>query len=55
MELKKVQEKTTNKRKEGKMAMDVASILARRIAMELSDSDDDDDGDYDSSGWSDDD
>eukprot|EP00794_Sanderia_malayensis_P000353 gene353-986_t len=53
MELKKVQERRLDERKEEKQAMDVASILARRIAMELSDSEDDDD-DFDSdSDWSD--
>ena len=54
MQLKKAQERKLNEKKQDdKQGMDVASILARRIAMELSDSEDDDDDDYSSSGWSD--
>ena len=54
MNLKKAQERKLNEKKDEKQVMDVASILARRIAMELSDSDDDDGSDEDGSGWSDD-
>ena len=52
MNLKKAQERKLNERKDDKQTMDVASILARRIAVELSDSDDDDGSDDDDSGWS---
>ena len=51
MNLKKAQERKLNEKKDEKQGMDVASILARRIAVELSDSDDDD-GSDDGSGWS---
>lgn len=53
MKLKEAQERKLNEKKDDKQTMDVASILARRIAMELSDSDDDDESDDDGSGWSD--
>eukprot|EP00112_Aurelia_sp_Birch-Aquarium-sp1_P021558 Seg584.1 transcript_id=Seg584.1/GoldUCD/mRNA.D3Y31 product="Wiskott-Aldrich syndrome protein family member 2" protein_id=Seg584.1/GoldUCD/D3Y31 len=56
MQLKKAQERKLNEKKQDeKQGMDVASILARRIAMELSDSEDDDDDDYSSDDWNDDD
>ena len=55
MELKKVQERKLNEKKEDKQVMDVASILARRIAVELSDSEDEDDWEDGSDSWSDDD
>ena len=50
MQLKTLQADKINNRKEEKQNMDVASILARRIVMELTDSEDDDDDD-DSEGW----
>ena len=52
MNLKKAQERKLNEKKDDKQVMDVASILARRIAVELSDSDDDYGSDDDDSGWS---
>ena len=56
MQLKKTSQNTTEKKEKNQtMGNDVASILARRIAVEFSDSDDDYDDDEDDSGWSDDD
>ena len=52
MNLKKANERKLNEKKDENQTMDVASILARRIAMELSDSDDDEGSDEDESGWS---
>ena len=53
MNLRKTQQETKSEKKEANMGNDVASILARRIAMEFSDSEDDDD-DYSDGEWSDD-
>lgn len=52
MNLRKTQQQTKEEKKEKSMGNDVASILARRIAMEFSDSEDDDD--YSDGEWSDD-
>lgn len=51
MNLRKTQHETKQEKKEANMGNDVASILARRIAVEFSDSEDD--SDYSDDDWSD--
>jgi len=50
MNLRKTQQTTKEERKEANTGNDVASILARRIAVEYSDSEDD--SDYSDDDWS---